>query len=60
MSEYGMSLEKSLMHVASKRWFINTNPGFMRQLKLYEKELSQKGNQVVQEMPEPNPTEKKE
>lgn len=54
-----MSLEKSLMHVASKRWFINPNPGFMRQLKLFEKELSNKSNQAVQDMPEPIPTENK-
>ncbi|XP_060118061.1 protein phosphatase Slingshot homolog 3 isoform X2 [Heteronotia binoei] len=36
MKEYGWSLERALCHVRERRPIIHPNPGFMRQLELYQ------------------------
>ncbi|XP_061465529.1 protein phosphatase Slingshot homolog 3 isoform X2 [Rhineura floridana] len=36
MKEYGWSLERALCHVQERRPIIHPNPGFMRQLELYQ------------------------
>jgi len=38
-----MSLSAAISHVRSKRWFINPNPGFLRQLQRYQGELKNTG-----------------
>ena len=45
MKEKGMSLSEATNLTRSKRWFINPNPGFVRQLKAFEKELELKKNE---------------
>ena len=44
MREKGLSLNEAINTTRAKRWFINPNPGFMRQLRAFEKELEMKGN----------------
>lgn len=36
MKEYGWSLEQALRHVKERRPIVHPNPGFMRQLELYQ------------------------
>lgn len=36
MKEYGWSLERALGHVRERRPIVHPNPGFMRQLELYQ------------------------
>lgn len=40
MKKYSMPLEQAKRLVEEKRPFINPNPGFIKQLELYDKELS--------------------
>ena len=42
MRKHDLSLKDALNYVKACRWFINPNPGFMRQLKVVEKELDKK------------------
>ena len=39
MAEHGLPLNAAMSLVRSKRWFINPNPGFIKQLQAYEREL---------------------
>ena len=39
MSEHGLLLNAALQFVRNKRWFINPNPGFIKQLQSFEREL---------------------
>ena len=42
MRKYGLSLQTAIEHTRSCRWFINPNPGFVRQLRSFERELDKK------------------
>ena len=41
MREHGMSMNAAMQLTRSKRWFINPNPGFRKQLQKYAQELEQ-------------------
>lgn len=45
MRFHAMSLQKAMMHVRSKRSWINPNPGFMAQLRRYEAWLKEQRTQ---------------
>jgi hypothetical protein len=40
MKYFGQPLQEAMAHVRSKRWFINPNAGFKRQLGNYDKFLA--------------------
>jgi len=42
MRKYDLSLKTAIDHCRSCRWFINPNPGFVRQLRAFERELEKK------------------
>ena len=42
MQKHNASMQQCTDHVRAQRWFINPNPGFKKQMKLYERELAQK------------------
>ena len=42
MKEHGLTLQQGLKLCRSKRWFVNPNLGFMKQLQVYAAELKDK------------------
>lgn len=44
MKKLGMTFKEALDYVRKKRWVVNPNPGFVRQLKRYEMKLKGTNN----------------